>query len=222
MNNYSTQNGRRLIDSYRGGAEKLYELCDYINKKAMNWYALNIEFSPIEVELITKVQQAMDDMKDILKKVAEAEDKYDCLDLGYEVYPTKCNDCNGDVKVTRHLFCPQGYSYNIYKCIECGNLFEEHQPNNYKDCISYFVYYYQLFNDALASEIHNEKNKDRVRENLIKLKEKEKVMMAYFEKVLIEREPLKEAVMISIKANGEIYKELIKQKHHFDKNRSEA
>ena len=222
MNNYSTQNGRRLIDSYRGGAEKLYELCNYINKKAMNWYALNIEFSPTEVELITKVQQTMEEMKEIAKLVAEDEDKYDCLDLGYEVYPTKCNDCGGETKVSQHKIIDYGFSCNIYKCIVCGQQFEEHQPNNYKDCVLYFPLVYAFFEEALLSDNITEETLNRVRQRSIEMHEKEKVMMAYIDKVSKEREPLKEEVMISIKSNGELYKELIKQKHYFDKNGSKA
>ena len=41
MYNYALQSGKRVIDKYRDGASKLYDLCDFINKKAMNWYSLN-------------------------------------------------------------------------------------------------------------------------------------------------------------------------------------
>ena len=219
MNNYSSKKGKRLIDSYRGGAEKLYELCDYINKKAMTWYGLNIEFSSEEVELIQKVQRVMEETDIIIKKVKEDEDLYEFLDLDYGVYMNDCLECEGKVKVSRHINGLDGYTYNIYKCVDCYTEFEEHQPNNYKECIIYFKQVYGIFDDSLSGENLSDKDIEIINNRIKAMEKKEKEIMDYYQKMSEVRESLTAEVLESIATNGELYKEFAKLKHYFDKNK---
>jgi hypothetical protein len=219
MNNYTSQKGKRLIDLYRGGAIKLYELCDFINKKAMNWYALNIEFSPEEVELIEKVQRTMDQADVIIKKVKKDEDLYDFLDLDYGVYMNNCLECEGKVKVSRHIKGLDAYTCNIYKCVECNKEFEEHQPNMYEECLIYFKDAYSVFQDYLSTENLSDKELEMINERIKGMEVKEKEIMDHYQRMSEIREPLTAEVLESIATNGELYKEFTKLKYYFDKEK---
>jgi len=218
MNNLSKNKGQRLIDRYRGGAEKVYDLCDFINKKAMNWYALNIEFSPDEIEIITKVQQTMNDMIEIRKKVDEDEDSYDYLDLGYDIYINNCRKCNGKVKVIRFETDGFGYDFNVYKCLNCGEEIQEQHPNDPEHMKKFYAFMYEMLDVALLLEIANDKDKDPLRKQLKELQCDEKTTLVNRDDIYKARDILKEAVLSAIEANGQIYKELFKYKYYFDRN----
>ena len=218
MNNLSKNKGQRLIDRYRGGAEKVYDLCDFINKKAMNWYALNIEFSPDEIEIINRVQQTMNDMIEIRKKVDEDEDSYDYLDLGYDIYINNCRKCNGKVKVIRFETDNFGYDFNVYKCLNCGEEIQEQHPNDPEDIKKFYTFMYEMLDVALSLEIANDKDKDPLRKQLIELQCDEKTTLVNRDDIYKARDILKESVLSAIEANGQIYKELIKYKYYFDRN----
>lgn len=219
MNNYSKLNGKRIIDRYRGGSVKLYDLCDYINKKAMKWYSLNIEFSLSDVELIKRVQQLMEEMTEIRKDVNNDEDKYDYLDLDYEVYKHDCPNCKGKVKVSRFFVCDLGLNYNIYKCIKCNEEFKDDHPNTIKQSKIYFKDEIKDLNECILDVDFDEAIRETFKQDLLETLELEKkIMNTNNDDILKEREVLKESVLNTINTNGENYKELIKYKHYFDRN----
>ena len=218
MNNISKCKGQRLKDKYKGGAEKLYDLCDYINKKALLWYGLDIKFNEEEVNIITIAQQTLEDMKEIIKNVEEDEGPFDYLDLGYEVDMQLCDKCNGKVKVIEFHHDHMGFEYNVYKCENCDEKYYEEYPNNIIQFKLYNEYVYALLDNALLLEGATEESKLPLIERKKIIQATEKEILEKVENLLAKRFALKEIVLASIKTNGEIYKTLFKHKHHFDRN----
>lgn len=218
MNNITKYKGQRIKDKFKGGVEKVYDLCDYINKKAMTWYALNIEYSANEVKLIKRVQQTMEEMKKILDEINKNEIHYDNFELGYNVYMHTCEECNGKVYVTRFKVTELGHNYNVYKCIDCGKEFEDDHPNTYEHYKEYFKFVYQKAAISLSSNIVSEEDKVIMREDLKNIHIMEEKIYKDEEALLNYHKLLKEYIVTTIEENGETYKELIKYKHHFDRN----
>lgn len=216
MYNYALQSGKRVIDKYRDGASKLYDLCDYINKKALLWYSLKIEFSLDEVELITRMQQTMEEMSDIAIDIAKNEIRYENLDLDYEIYCFNCPKCNGALRVIDFLYNGFGHEFNKYKCIECGKEFTDELPNDSRLFERYFEIHIDKLNSIISSEFAKEKDVIKASGFLEKLMISQIKSKTIDKNVLKTNEMLKESVLTIIEKNGGLYKEFIKLKHHFD------
>ena len=217
MKNISKCKGQKLIDKYRDGGEKLFALCDYINKKAMNWYTLNIEFTPEEVDLIKRVQQTMEDMTLIPKKVIENEDLYESLDLGYEIYMEDCDDCDGKVKVIGFATNGMRHEFNIYKCEVCGVETTEAFPNQNKHLKIHFKNFIDKMERAIKSDNLEIKKK-------IELIDHKCEYLKIVEKIIVNSDStietitrVKKSVLEEIETNGNTYKDILKYKFHFDK-----
>lgn len=218
MNNYTETIGKRIKDRYKDGAIKLYDLCDYINKKAMNWYALKIDFNDEEVAIITKAQDTMLYLKDVIKKAEEDKDLLELLDLGYELYMHVCTECGGKVYVYGFATNHFNHNFNKYKCEECYKGYQDSHPNKPEDFNVYFEYYMKLANDLLVQENMKEAQITRLHEQIKEIGEVKNRIMNSTDEIKANRKLLLETVLETIEINGANYKELIKYKHHFDMN----
>ena len=217
MKNISKFKGQKLIDKYRDGSEKLYALCDYINKKAMSWYTLNIKFSAEEVELINKVQLTMEHTITMRNMIAENEETYQDIDRGYEIHHLNCAECNGYVKVIYFVYCQQGFEYNVYKCEKCGVVYEDGLPNTLEQIKLYYENNYKERNEELMSNNIKEEDKISLRIELTESQATDKDITDKFEKLVQDRIDLKNIITADIKLNGELYKNFFKYKYYFNK-----
>ncbi len=211
-------NGNKLIDNYKNGAEKLYVLCDNINKKAMKWYALNIEFSEEEVELITEVQGIMEETNTIIKSVNEKRDLYDYINRGYAIFMYDCIQCDGKLKMDSFGYFEQGYKFNVYKCVKCGVKFEDRYPNTYEECVLFFNGFHQKYIDKINSPNISEEDRDYVKIEIRAMQIVRRKVLNLLVKMDKDSEPIIEEIKFIIRKNGELYSKVIKYKHHFDKN----
>jgi len=217
MKNISKFKGQKLVDKLRDGSEKLYALCEYINKKAMTWYTLNIEFSAEEVELINNVQRTMELTIIMRNIIAENEETYQDLDRGYEIHHLNCAECKGDVKVIYFVYCQQKFEYNVYKCVKCGVLYEDGLPNTLEQIKLYYENNYKERNEELMSKNIKEEDKISLGIELTESQAIDKDITDKFEKLVLDRIDLKNTITADIKLNGEIYKSIFKHKYHFNK-----
>ncbi len=222
MNNNSKITENKLTDNYKSGAEKLYNLCNYINKKAMTWYDLQIEFSPEEVELIKEVQQTMEETNQIIKSVNENRVMYDFINRGYAIFMYDCKQCDGKVKIDSFAYFDQGYRYNVYKCVKCGVKFEDRYPNTYQECVPFFNGFHQKYIDELNTENKSEKDKNYIKLQIEAMEIVREQVLNLLEKMTKESEPIIENVNIIIRKNANLYTKFIKYKHHFDRNKGGA
>lgn len=222
MKHISKNKGQRLKDKYKDGAEKLYALCDYINKKAMTWYPLNIEFSAEEVELIKRVQQTMEDMTEIPKKIAADEDIYELLDLGYDILIENCEKCDGIVKVIDFATNGVGQEFNIYKCEDCGFENTESYPNQYEEIKIHFYSLIDILDKALKTDKIEHKKKKELNDSKSELTELVEIILENSENTTIPIKAIRESVIAEIETNGQTYKEFSLYKNHFDRNIKET
>jgi len=217
MKNISKCKGQRIIDRYRDGAEKLYALCESINKKAMLWYNLNIEFSADEVELIKRVQQTMEDMALIPNEVIKNEELYESLDLGYEMYTEDCADCDGKVKVIGFATNGMRHEFNIYKCEVCGGETTELFPNQNKHIKIHFKNFIDNMDKAIKSETLELKKKIELIDHKCEYLKLVKMIIENSECTVETIARVKKSILEEIETNGTTYKDILKYKYHFDK-----
>ncbi len=217
MNNVSLTKEQRILDKYRNGTKKLYDLCDAINKKAMNWYTLHIEFSAAEVDIITNIQLSIEETAEILKDIEANEDTFNDLDLGYDVFQFECEKCKGKLYVERITNSFTKYDYNKYKCTDCGASFFDEHPNNPKQIKEYYEECFKSIEATISLKSTKEEAKINLRNVMIEHKEIQKTLETIDANLIREREELKEMVLLSIGKNGEKYKEILKYKNYFDK-----
>ena len=211
-----------LKEDYKTTAQELYDLCDYMYKKAMVLKVLNTVLTDTEVSMMGIAKNTKIMAKDIIDKINNDEQHFDQYDLDYEIYQTFCRQCRSDLKVIEFAKNELDHDFNVYKCVNCGAETQDELPNRIEHVKIYFDYQYQIYDLAFNDKAISKKSKQILREEYNLLKAKEKGCIESNDAVLNAREESRKAIYESIAAYKGMYEELLLSKHMFDRDISEA
>ena len=211
-----------LKEDYMTGAKELYDLCDYMHKKAMVLKVLNTSFNETEESIMTVVRDTRITTKEIIETINNDEQHYDQYDLDYEIYKTTCRQCRSDIKIIEFAKNELGHDFNVYKCVNCGIETQDEFPNRIEHVKIYFEYQFQILDIALNSETMPEQEKQFFRDQYTSMKAAEDRYIETNNAVLKSREVSRKAIYKAITAFKGMYDELLLSKHIFDRDISEA
>jgi len=211
-----------LKEDYKTAAQELYDLCDYMHKKAMVLKVLNIGFTDTEVSIMTVVRDTKIMAKEIIDKINNDEQYYDQFDLDYEIYQTTCSQCRSDLKIIEFAKNELDHDFNVYKCVNCGIETQDELPNRIEHVKIYFDYQYQILDLGLNDKGIKEEAKQFLRAQYDLVKATEKRCIETNDAVLKAREVSRAAILKSIVAYKGMCEELLQSKHMFDRDISEA
>ena len=211
-----------MREQYKNSAVKLYDLCDYINKRAGILSALSYTFTHEELTMLKIIQDTKDDMKALAEDIENSRNAYADLDVDYEIYLTVCPKCNGAINIIDFATNPLGHKFNIYKCKACGEEIQDQYPNKQEHVLEHFKFYYEMLEKMIADKNIKEKDRLMFSSQYKQLKEGEQAIIKNNDNFTKKKEAQRKAINAAIASNEGMYKELLKFKHVFDRNIGEA
>ena len=211
-----------IKERFRNLNLNIYNLCDYMYKRASILSALNYTFSTNDLSILKLVQNRLIMSKEALDTIDKPENSFEELDLDYEIYRYECPKCAGHVKVVEFAYNKAGHNFNIYKCQVCGEEIQDEYPNKQEHVITYFDALYNKIKNILLDKNLTEEEKQKFTKHLKFIKKAKKQIYNENESIIKTRNDWRNGVLSAIEKGEDFYKDLLKSKHVFDRNIGEA
>ena len=216
------QQNQTIKERFRNCNLNIYNLCDYMIKRASILSALHYKFSTNDLSILKLVQNGLSMSKESLDSINTPDNSYEGLDLDYEIYRYECPKCEGYVKVVEFEYNGAGHAFNVYECQVCGEEIVDNYPNKQEHVIEYFDIIIKWEEDKLSDENITEEDKIKFTKQLKNIKKEKKQVYNENESVIKTRNDFRNGVLSAIEKGEDYYKELLKSKHVFDRNIGEA
>ncbi len=211
-----------LKEKYKNSAQKLFDLCEYIQSKVAILKALNITFSDEQELFLEAVKAAKIKMKECIETINNDEQHFDQFDLDYEIYQTTCSICRSDLKIIEFAKNELDHDFNVYKCVNCGVETQDELPNRIEHVKIYFEYQYKIFDLYLNDKAVKKESRKEILALKAEMVEQEQLCISTNDEVIRTRNESRDAILDLIKAYDDIYDEMYLNKHTFDPDITEA
>ena len=209
-------------DKHIANLQKLFDLCDYIYKKALILKVMNIALTEEDEHLIAVAKDIKINMKDEIDIINNDPQHYDRYDRDYERYEFDCPKCGSELKVVEFTKNELGHEYNVNKCANCGIKFQDNYPNKIEHVKIFFENHYKEFDLRINNKKLKKEEIKVLSDRKIQLKVAGDRFIEKIENLIKAREHSKKSLIDFMLANDGMYESLLIHKHRFDREIGEA